>query len=65
VGAVRADNRRKVAVFAALAAVLAASSAPAAADKSGSHVLIVIPLVLMGFALFAAGYYAGIVRGSQ
>ena len=45
-----------------LAAVLAASEAPLAADPSTGHLFLVVPLVLMGVAVLLAGYYAGQAR---
>jgi len=59
------DNTRKATLFAALAAICAASSAPLAADQSIAHVFIVLPLVLMGILLFVAGYYAGLARNTK
>ncbi len=59
------DNKRKAALFAALAAICAASTAPLAADQSITHVFLILPLVLMGILLFIAGYYAGLARNPK
>ena len=59
------DNTRKATLFAALAAIAAASTAPLAADQSISHVFLVLPLVLMGILLFVAGYYSGLARNKK
>ena len=59
------DSKGKSILFAALAAVMAASSAPPAADKNISHIFIVLPLVAMGFFLCVAGYYAGQSKGKD
>lgn len=59
------DNKRKAALFAALAAICAASTAPLAAQQSIAHIFLVLPLVLMGILLFVAGYYAGLARTQQ
>ena len=55
-------TKRKATIFAALAGVFAASTAPIAALPTVTHVFIVLPLVLMGIFLFFAGYYAGLSR---
>ena len=54
------DNKRKATLFAALAAVCAASTAPLAANPSINHIFLVLPLVVMGVLLFVAGYYSGL-----
>ena len=59
------DNRRKATLFAVLAVVAAASTAPLAADQSIKHVFLVLPLVLMGILLLVAGYYAGLARNQK
>jgi hypothetical protein len=59
------DNKHKAALFGALAAIAAASTAPLAADQSIQHIFWVLPLVLMGILLFVAGYYAGQARNKQ
>jgi urea transporter len=59
------DNNRKAALFAALAAICAASTAPLAADQSINHGFLVLPLVLMGILLFVAGYYSGQARSKR
>ena len=59
------DNKHKVALFAALAAVCAAITAPLAADQSITHIFLILPLVLMGIFLFVAGYYAGLARNQK
>jgi len=59
------DNKRRATLFAALAAVCAASTTPLAADQSVTHVFLVLPLVLMGIFLFVAGYYAGLARNQK
>ena len=56
------DNRRKAVLFAVLAAVVAASTAPLAANQTIQHVFLILPLVLMGVLLLIAGYYAGQAR---
>ena len=53
------DNKRKAALFAALAAVCAASTAPLAANPTITHAFLILPLILMGILLFIAGFYAG------
>jgi hypothetical protein len=59
------NNTRKTVLFAALAAIVAGSTAPLDADQSISHVFLVLPLILMGLLLFAAGYYAGLARSKK
>ena len=59
------DNRGKAALFAALAAICAASIAPLATNQSINHGLLVLPLVLMGILLFVAGYYVGLARNER
>ncbi len=59
------DNKRKVALFTALAAVCAATTAPLAAYQSIVHIFLILPLVLMGIFLFVAGYYAGLARNPK
>ncbi len=56
------DNRRKAAAYSGLAVVMATSSAIFAANPSIPHILIVMPLVVMGVLLFAAGYFVGLTR---
>jgi hypothetical protein len=57
------EYRTKVALFAALAAVAAACSAPIIAnDAIRLGGFIVVPLLVMGILLFVAGYYAGETR---
>lgn len=56
------SNTRKVLLFSVLAAVLAAGEAPLAADPTTNHLVLVMPLVVMGIALLLAGYYAGLAR---
>jgi hypothetical protein len=56
------DNRRKAALFAALAAIAAASTAPLAVDQTISHAFLILPLVVMGILLYVAGYYSGLAR---
>lgn len=59
------DNKSKATLFAVLAAITAASTAPLAANQSISHVLLVLPLVVMGILLFVAGYYAGLAHKTK
>jgi len=59
------DNKRKATLFAVLACICAASTAPLAADQTINHAFLVLPLVLMGLFLFVAGYYAGLVRSQK
>ena len=59
------DNKRKAVLFAALAAICAASTAPLAANQSINHIFLVLPLVLMGVLLFVAGYYSGLTRNQR
>lgn len=59
------DNKRKAVLFAALAAICAASTAPLAANQSINHIFLVLPLVLMGILLFVAGYYSGLTRNQR
>jgi hypothetical protein len=59
------DNKRKAALFAALAAICAASTAPLAVNQTIAHVFLVLPLVLMGILLMVAGYYAGLARNKK
>jgi hypothetical protein len=59
------ENRRKAALFAVLAALCAASTAPLAANQTINHGFLVLPLVLMGLLLFVAGYYAGRTRNMK
>ncbi len=59
------DNRQKVVLFSSAAVILAASTAVIAANQSGRLGFVIVPLVLMGFCLFAAGYYAGVDRGRR
>ena len=54
------DNKRKATLFAVLAVVCAAGTAPIAANQSISQGFLVLPLVLMGILLFIAGYYSGL-----
>jgi len=56
------DNRRKATLFAVLAAICAASTAPLAANQTIPHLVLILPLVLMGVCLLVAGYYAGLAR---
>jgi len=56
------DNKRKATLFAVLACVCAAGTAPLAANQSISHIFLVLPLVLMGILLFVAGYYSGLAH---
>ena len=53
------DNTRKATLFAALAAVSAASSIPLAVNQSVNHGLLVLPLVLMGILLFISRVLLG------
>lgn len=53
------ENKRKSLLFTLLGGSMAAITAPIAAIPTIQHIYIVLPLVLMGFFLFAAGYYAG------
>ncbi len=55
-------NRNKATLFAVFAVIMAAVSAVFAANNSIQHVFIVVPLVVMGFLLFLAGYYAGLAH---
>jgi len=59
------ENRRKAALFAVLAALCAAGTAPLAANQTINHGFLVLPLVLMGLLLFVAGYYAGRARNMK
>lgn len=59
------ENKRKAILFAVLAAVCAAGTAPLAADQTINHGFLVLPLVLMGILLFVAGYYSGLARNSR
>ena len=58
-------NTRKTTLFGALAAVVAAGTAPLAADNSISHIFLVLPLVVMGILLFVSGYYAGLAHHTK
>lgn len=59
------DNKHKATIFAVLAAICAASTAPLAANQTINHGLLVLPLVLMGILLFVAGYYSGLARNKK
>ena len=59
------ENKRKATLFAVLACICAASTAPLAANQSINHGFLVLPLVLMGILLFVAGYYSGQARNSK
>lgn len=59
------NNTRKALLFAALAAICAAGTAPLAADQTINHGFLVLPLVLMGILLFVAGYYSGLARNKK
>ena len=48
------DNKRKVALFAALAA-----------NQSIAHIFLILQFVLMGIFLLVAGYYAGLARSQK
>lgn len=56
------NNKRKSTVFAAIAAVVAASDAPIAANQSNPHLYVVLPMVAVAVLLFVSGYYAGLSR---
>jgi hypothetical protein len=56
------NNRRNATFYAVLAVICAASTAVTASDKMITPLLIVLPLVVMGVFLFAAGYYAGLSK---
>ena len=59
------ENKRKATLFAVLAVICAAGTAPLAANPTISHALLVLPLILMGLLLFVAGYYAGLARSKK
>jgi len=59
------NNRQKAILFSAIAAVAAASSALYAANKNTRPIMLILPLVLMGVFLCAAGYYVGLSRSEQ
>jgi hypothetical protein len=59
------DNKRKAILFFIAAGILAGSVAPIAANQSIRHILIVLPLVLMGVLLLFGGYYAGQARDKK
>ncbi len=55
-------DRQRVGLFAALAGVAFAVSAPVVADSSIRRGFIVIPLIAGAIFLFLAGYYSGLAR---
>ncbi|MEO9198010.1 MAG: hypothetical protein ABI206_04590 [Antricoccus sp.] len=58
------NDRRKAVLYAALAAVLAGSSAPVAADQNRPPGLLVVMLIGVAVLLFFAGYFTGLARRS-
>ena len=59
------DNKQKVIFFAVLASIFAVMTTIFSANQSISHVLIVLPLVIMAIFLFFAGYYAGLSKRTK